>query len=83
MTGQVWQIRVRGHLGSQWQELFDGLTIANVEDGEAIVSGPLADQAALYGVLLKIHDIGLALIGVTSTQAGDLPSDDIQPLDAS
>src|SRR5690348_7382227 len=53
MTHEVWQIRVQGHLGSQWKDWFEGMTITNDEKGDAILSGPLADQAALYGVLLK------------------------------
>jgi hypothetical protein len=59
-----YQIRVKGHLGEQWQSWFDGLTITNVEQGEAILSGSLPDQAALHGVLEKIRDLGLPLLEV-------------------
>jgi hypothetical protein len=59
-----YQIRVKGNLGEQWHSWFDGLTIANVEQGEAILSGPLPDQAALHGVLAKIRDLGLPLLAV-------------------
>ena len=45
------EIRVQGHLDSSWSEWFDGMTITNVENGEAILSGPVVDQAALQGVL--------------------------------
>jgi hypothetical protein len=65
MTHEVWQIRVQGHLGSQWKDWFEGMTITNDEQGDAILCGPLADQAALYGVLLKIRDLGLVLRAVT------------------
>jgi len=64
MAQQWYQIRVKGHLGQQWQGWFDGLTITNVEQGEAILSGPLPDQAALHGVLTKIRDLGLPLLEV-------------------
>lgn len=71
MTREVWQIRVRGHLGPQWADWFESMTITNVEQGEAILFGSLVDQAALYGVLLKIRDLGLPLLEVTRTLADD------------
>jgi hypothetical protein len=64
MVQERYQIRVKGHLGEQWQSWFDGLTITNVEQGEAILSGLLPDQAALHGVLAKIRDLGLPLLAV-------------------
>ena len=64
MVQEHYQIRVKGHLGEQWQSWFDGLTITNVEQGEAILSGSLPDQAALHGVLTKIRDLGLPLLEV-------------------
>lgn len=71
---EVWRIRVRGHLGPQWQAWFEGLTITNRQhgqDAEAILSGPLADQAALHGVLAKVRDLGLTLLEVSQ-----VPDDD-------
>ena len=59
-----YQIRVQGHLDSTWSEWFDGLTIANLANGEALLAGDLADQAALHGVLIKIRDLGLPLLAV-------------------
>jgi hypothetical protein len=64
MVQEWYQIRVKGHLGEQWRDWFNGLTITNVEQGEAILSGPLPDQAALHGVLTKIRDLGLPLLDV-------------------
>jgi hypothetical protein len=64
MVQEWYQIRVKGHLGEQWRDWFNGLTITNVEQGEAILSGPLPDQAALHGVLTKIRDLGLPLLEV-------------------
>ncbi len=64
MVQERYQIRVKGHLSEQWHGWFDGLTITNVEQGEAILSGPLPDQAALHGVLTKIRDLGLPLLAV-------------------
>jgi len=65
MAHQQYQIRVKGHLGPQWRGWFDGLVITNLEQGEALLSGPLPDQAALHGVLTKIRDLGLPLLAVS------------------
>ena len=64
MVQERYQIRVKGHLGEQWQSWFDGLTITKLEQGEALLCGPLPDQAALHGVLAKIRDLGLPLLAV-------------------
>ena len=60
----VYEIRVKGHLDSRWSAWFDGLTITNLPHGEALLSGALADQAALHGVLMKVRDLGLPLLAV-------------------
>jgi hypothetical protein len=60
----VYEIRVKGHLDSHWSVWFDGLTITNLPHGEALLSGALADQAALHGVLMKVRDLGLPLLAV-------------------
>jgi hypothetical protein len=59
-----YEIRVKGHIGDSWSSWFEGLTIARRENGETILSGPLADEAALHGVLVKIRDLGLPLMEV-------------------
>ena len=61
---RVYEIRVEGHLVNHWSDWFDGLVICNDPDGEAILTGLLTDQAALFGVLTKIHDLNLILISV-------------------
>lgn len=55
---------VQGHLDDHWTTWFEGLTITNGTNGEAILGGVVSDQAALHGVLAKIRDLGLALIAV-------------------
>jgi len=62
----VYEIRVKGHLDGRWSEWFDGLQISNSENGVAVLSGEIVDQAALHGVLNKVRDLNLALISVTS-----------------
>ena len=62
----VYEIRVQGHLDGHWSEWFDELTITNLENGEAELSGEIVDQAALHGVLSKVRDLNLPLIAVSS-----------------
>ena len=60
----VYEIRVKGHLDLRWSEWFDGLEITNLENGEAALSGDVVDQAALHGVLTRVRDLGVPLVGV-------------------
>jgi hypothetical protein len=70
MTDRIYcQIRVKGHLSEEWSVWFDGLEIDNRAGGEAVLAGPLPDQAALYGVLNRMRDLGLALIALESVDA--------------
>jgi len=63
-TPEFYEIRVKGHLDRGRAGWFDGLSVSNTESGEAVLSGPLVDQPALYGVLVKIRDLGLPLLAV-------------------
>jgi hypothetical protein len=60
----VYQIRLKGHLGRQWADWFDGLTITLEDNGDTLLTGLLADQAALHGLLKKVRDLGLTLISL-------------------
>jgi hypothetical protein len=64
MTQDTYSIRIRGYLDEERSDWFDGLTITHNGHGETILSGPIPDQAALHGVLLKIRDLGLPLLEV-------------------
>ena len=64
MTKETYSIRVQGHLDQERSGWFDGLAITHTPTGETILSGPIADQAALHGVLLKVRDLGLSLLEV-------------------
>lgn len=57
-------IRVKGHLDPNWSEWFPGLTITHDPKGETVLAGPVRDQAALFGILIKVRDLGLILIAV-------------------
>ena len=61
-----YKIRVKGHRDGRWSDWFDGLEISNLENGEAILSGDIVDQAALHGVLAKVRDLNLVLVAVSS-----------------
>ena len=65
MADQMYyQIRVKGHLSSQWADWFGGLAIENLPDGDAMLYGMLPDDAALHGVLGRIRDLGLRLVAL-------------------
>ena len=60
-----YEIRLKGHLDTRWAAWFDGLNLTNESDGTTLIQGPIADQAALHGLLQKVRDIGLPLVSVT------------------
>ncbi len=62
----IYQIRVKGHLGSQWTDWFGGLTVTLEDNGETLLTGPVVDQAALHGLIKKVRDLGMPLVSVVS-----------------
>ena len=68
-TPTIYEIRVAGLLSPQWMDWFEGLTITLDESGNTLLSGPVADQAALYGLLKKVRDLGLSLLSVNQVPA--------------
>jgi hypothetical protein len=59
-----YSIKVRGHLDGSWSEWFGGMTINNLDNGDALMSGYVPDQAALHGLIIKVRDLGLPLIAL-------------------
>ena len=60
----LYAIRLKGHLDARWSDWFDGLSFTHASDGTTIIHGPVADQAALHGLLAKVRDLGLPLVSV-------------------
>lgn len=60
----IYEIRIKGHLDAQWRSWFDGLTITLEENGDTLLSGPVADQPALHGILRRVRDLGMPLVSV-------------------
>jgi len=60
----IYEIRVEGHLDRAWSDWFEGLTVTPERGGTTLLSGPVADQAALHGLLRRIRDLGAPLISV-------------------
>ena len=75
----VYQIRLKGHLGPEWTEWFGGLAITLEENGETLLTGPVVDQAALFGLLRKVRDLGLPLLSVSGVEPGQAGTPDVNP----
>jgi hypothetical protein len=61
---RVYQIRIEGHLDCHWTDWFGDATITLEESGETLLTSPMVDQAALYGLLKKVRDLGIPLVSV-------------------
>jgi hypothetical protein len=70
MNQRRYEIRVEGHLATDWSDWFEGLTVCQEANGETIISG-IMDQAALHGVLAKVRDLGLVLVAVNQRMQGE------------
>jgi hypothetical protein len=64
----TYEIRVQGHLDQHWSEWFNDLAISYDADGNTVLRGPLADEAALHGMLSKVRDLALPLLAVSREQ---------------
>ena len=71
----IYQIRIAGHLDSQWTEWFGGMTITLEDNGDTLLTGPVIDQAALHGLLKKIRDLGMPLVSVNRVQFNETHPD--------
>ncbi len=74
----VYQIRIKGHLGRQWTDWFEGLTITLEDNGDTLLTGPVVDQAALHGLLKKVRDLGMPLVSVSPLEHGQADQSDVK-----
>ena len=73
----MYQIRIKGHLGDQWVDWFGGLALTLEDNGETLLTGSVVDQAALYGLLKKVHDLGMPLISVIRVNQDQVDLSDV------
>ena len=81
---RCYEIRLGAHLAPRWATWFDGMTVTHAPDGTTVLTGPVADQAALHGLLAKVRDLGVSLVavrqldterpGTASPRTGDAPT---------
>jgi hypothetical protein len=74
----VYQIRLKGHVGSQWTDWFGGATITLEANGETLLTCPVVDQAALHGLLRKVRDVGMPLLSVIRIEPCQSDAPDVQ-----
>lgn len=74
----LYEIRIKGQLDDRWANWFGGLTITLEENGDTLLTGPVADQAALYGLLRKVRDLGLPLLSVNRLEPGPADAPDVE-----
>jgi hypothetical protein len=65
-----YEIRLGTLLAPRWTTWFDGMTLTRAPDGTTVLTGPVADQAALHGLLAKVRDLGVPLMSVTQLEPG-------------
>ncbi|MCC7205841.1 MAG: hypothetical protein IT323_00950 [Anaerolineae bacterium] len=65
---RYYEIRLKGHLTDGWTDWFEGMTITLEDGGDTLLTGPVVDQAALYGLLKKVRDLGAPLLSVRQTR---------------
>lgn len=64
----VYEIKIEGHLGCEWKDWFGGLAVTLEENGDTLLTGLVVDQAALYGLLKKVRDLGMPLVSVNRVE---------------
>jgi len=75
----LYEIRIKGHLDDRWADWFGGLTITLEENGDTPLTGPVVDQAALYGLLRKVRDLGMPLLSVIRVKPGQADGSNVKP----
>jgi len=74
----VYQIRIKGHLDSQWTDWFGGLSITLEDNGDTLLTGSVVDQAALHGLLKRVRDLGMPLVSVSPVEPSQADASDVK-----
>ena len=77
-NARYYEIRLKGHLEARWVQWFDGLTITLEDNGDTLLTGLVIDQAALHGLLKKVHDLGMPLISVMGVEPDQADTPDVK-----
>ena len=73
---EIYELRIKGHLGDQWADWFEGATITLESSGETLLICQVIDQAALHGLLRKVRDLGMPLLSVTRSHLSQAEASD-------
>jgi hypothetical protein len=66
----IYEIRLKEHLDNWWADRFAGFVVSYTEDGTTLLTGPIPDQAALHGLLIKVRDLGLTILSLARIESG-------------
>ena len=75
----VYQVRIQGHLRNEWADWFGDVTLTLEEDGNTLLTGPIVDQSALYGLLKKVRDLGMPLLSVNRVEPNQASESEVKP----
>ena len=75
----LYEIRIRGHLDSRWAYRFEDMTITLEDNGVTLLTGPVVDQAALFGLLKKVRDTGMTLLSVNRVEPDQAGTPEVKP----
>ncbi len=76
----IYQIRVKGHLDHHWSDWLNNLTLTHHQDGTTTLSGPISDQSAMYGLLIKMRDLDLTLLSLNRVESNCIESDSAESI---
>jgi len=79
MSASTYELRVDGHLDDHWSDWLGGLTITRREDGTSTLTGTVADQAQLHGILSALRDVGVTLLSLRVLGAAEELPDSRDP----
>jgi hypothetical protein len=75
-----YEIRLKGHLADRWISRFGDVSITLEQNGITLLTFPVVDQAALFGLLKKVRDVGLPLLSVNRIESGNISAGEERPI---